>query len=74
LIYYWYQQQGRNITNEFLVKWYLFLDAVLKNRTDGALVRITTPLGENEMWEDADRRQLQFMSQINQVLTKYIPN
>jgi exosortase D (VPLPA-CTERM-specific) len=74
LVYYWYQQRGRNITNEFLVKWYLFLDAVLNNRTDGALVRITTPLGENETWEDADRRQLQFMSQINQVLLKYIPN
>ena len=39
LVYYWFQQRGRVITNEYLVKWYLFWDALTKNRTDGALVR-----------------------------------
>jgi exosortase D (VPLPA-CTERM-specific) len=28
LVYYWFQQRGRIITNEFAVKWYLFWDAL----------------------------------------------
>ena len=42
LVYYWFQQRGRVMTNEYLVKWYLFQDALLRGRTDGALVRLTT--------------------------------
>ena len=28
LVYYWFQQRGRTITNEYLEKWYLFYDAI----------------------------------------------
>ena len=42
LVYYWFQQRGRVITNEFVVKWYLFWDAITRHRTDGALVRLIT--------------------------------
>ena len=34
--------------DEYRVKWYLFRDALLENRTDGALVRIITPIIEGE--------------------------
>ena len=48
LVYYWFQQRGRVITNEYMVKWYLFWDALTRQRTDGALVRfvITVPDGQ----------------------------
>jgi EpsI family protein len=36
LVYYWFQQRGRVIDNEFAVKWYLFWDALTRHRTDGA--------------------------------------
>src|SRR5262249_4472908 len=26
LVYYWFQQRGRVVTNEYLVKWYLLID------------------------------------------------
>jgi len=39
LVYYWFQERGRDITNEYLVKWYLFADSLTRNRSDGALVR-----------------------------------
>ncbi len=42
LVYYWFQGYGRIVANEYINKWYLFLDAVFKNRTDGALVRYVT--------------------------------
>lgn len=44
LVYYWFDQRGRTITNEYAVKWYIFQDALTKLRTDGALVRLVIPL------------------------------
>ncbi|MEW8153569.1 MAG: VPLPA-CTERM-specific exosortase XrtD, partial [Candidatus Thiodiazotropha endolucinida] len=44
LVYYWFQQRGRVMTNEWLVKWYLFFDGLTMRRTDGALVRLTTSI------------------------------
>jgi EpsI family protein len=40
LVLYWYQGRGRVAYNEYLVKWDLLRDAILKRRTDEALVRI----------------------------------
>ena len=42
--HYWFQQRGRFITNEYLVKWFIFCDALTKDRTDGAMVRLITEL------------------------------
>jgi len=74
LVYYWFQQRGRIFANEYLMKWYLFKDAVLLNRTDGALVRITTVVNSMESIADADRRLAGFYQQVAPVLPEYIPN
>lgn len=44
MVYYWFMQRGRNITNEYLVKWFIFQDGITMRRTDGALVRLMVPL------------------------------
>lgn len=44
LVLYWYQERGRVIANEYMVKLFLVLDAITRNRTDGALVRIIAPV------------------------------
>jgi EpsI family protein len=74
LVYYWFQQRGRIVTNEFAVKWYLFWDAVTRHRTDGALVRLITsvPPGANE--SEADRRLTEFASRVAADLPRYVPN
>jgi exosortase D (VPLPA-CTERM-specific) len=74
LVYYWYQQRGRNITNELILKWYLFLDAFTKNRTDGTLVRVTTTLNMGETWQDADKRLLNFITKLHPILSRYLPD
>ncbi|HKD55491.1 MAG TPA: VPLPA-CTERM-specific exosortase XrtD [Steroidobacteraceae bacterium] len=74
LVYYWFQERGRNITNEYLVKWYLLEDAVLRNRTDGALVRLITPLRDNEPAAAADGRLAQFAGTVLPALRDYLPN
>ncbi|MBL8267848.1 VPLPA-CTERM-specific exosortase XrtD [Steroidobacter sp.] len=74
LVYYWFQQRGRVVTNEYLVKWYLFVDSLTKQRTDGALVRLVTPLDIGEPVEQADRRLVEFASQVAPRLEHYVPN
>jgi exosortase D (VPLPA-CTERM-specific) len=74
LVYYWFQERGRDITSEYLVKWYLLKDAVLRNRTDGALVRLITPLRDGEPVAAADRRLAQFAGDVLPALPDYLPN
>lgn len=73
LVYYWFDQRGRALTNEYLVKWFLFWDALTLQRTDGALIRITTSLKPGETWQDAEKR-LQFIAQsVEEAMGRYIP-
>ena len=74
LVYYWFQQRGRVITNEYLVKWYLFWDALTRNRTDGALVRLTTSVNLGADLPEADRELTEFAMSIAGRLPEYIPD
>jgi len=73
LVYYWFQQRGRVITNEYLVKWYILLDAMLKHRTDGAMVRLVTPLREGETQSSGDDRLAGFAAAIYPAFVGFIP-
>lgn len=74
LVYYWFQQRGRIITNEYLAKWYLFLDGLMLNRTDGSLVRLTTAVSEGESLHEADERLIAFARSVTPLLAAYIPD
>jgi exosortase D (VPLPA-CTERM-specific) len=74
LVYYWFQQRGRVITSEFAVKWYLFWDALTRNRTDGALVRLITALPPGSDEAEADRVLVDLATRIAPTLTRYLPN
>lgn len=73
LVYYWFAQRGRNITNEFAVKWYIFRDSLLMNRSDGALVRLTTPVAAASRVPEADERLQRFMRDIDPKLSYFLP-
>ena len=73
LVYYWFEQRSRNITNEYMVKWYLFWDSLTMGRTDGALVRLSTTLQPGEDVAKADKRLTEFAQLINPALSEYIP-
>lgn len=74
LVYYWFQQRGRVITREYMVKWYLFWDALTKNRSDGALVRVTTALRPGQSVESADARLHDYMQLAVPQLSRHIPD
>ncbi len=73
LVYYWYDERGRKIANEYLSKWYLLSDAILKNRSDGALVRLITQIYPGELESDADKRLQSFMHDLLPTLTAFLP-
>lgn len=74
LVYYWFDQRGRLLTNELTVKWFILQDGIARSRSDGALIRLVTPVAPGEELAAADRRLAGFMSTIAPSLRKHIPN
>jgi exosortase D (VPLPA-CTERM-specific) len=74
LVYYWFQQRGRVITNEYAVKWYLFWDALTQHRTDGAMLRLITQLPAGSSEAAGDRRLEDLGAQIARELPRFVPN
>jgi exosortase D (VPLPA-CTERM-specific) len=73
LVYYWYEERGRSIASEYWSKWYLVFDAVTRNRSDGALVRLVTAISPSELERDADSRLMQFTQYLLPHLGAYLP-
>jgi exosortase D (VPLPA-CTERM-specific) len=74
LVYYWFEERGRKIENEWWSKAYLLADAIFQNRTDGALVRLTTPIYPGEIESDADKRLQGFIRDFVPLLSQYLPS
>lgn len=74
LVYYWFQQRHRHLTNEYLVKWFLFWDSLTRNRTDGALIRLTTPMSATSDPSEADQRLTDLLAALFPQLSNYIPD
>lgn len=74
LSYYWFPQRGRILTNAYQLKIYAFWDAINRQRTDGALVRLITPVYVTEDLADADLRLQAFTRMIIPVLNEFLPD
>jgi len=73
-VIYWYQAHGRSVANEYLAKIHLVADAIRMNRTDGALVRIITPITSSEGTSGARKRAEGFTMQIAGLLPRFVPD
>ncbi len=73
LAYYWFPMRGRVLTKLYQIKIYNFWDSLLKQRTDGALVRVITPVYNGEEHNEASERLQGFIKEIVPVLDEYIP-
>jgi EpsI family protein len=71
---YWYQAHGRSVAGEYMAKIYMVLDAIRMNRTDGALVRVITPISSGENVSDAKMRVEMFARQLSPMLPRFIPD
>jgi EpsI family protein len=72
LVFYWYQGRGRVVASEYAGKFWMVADAISRNRTDGALVRVITPINDGE---DKGRARLaSFTQTLFPSLDGLIPN
>jgi EpsI family protein len=71
LVFYWYQGRGRIIASEYAGKFWMVADAIYRNRTDGALVRLTTNLTDGE--QKARARLLNFTEILFPHLDELLP-
>ncbi|MGB2632527.1 MAG: exosortase C-terminal domain/associated protein EpsI [Candidatus Acidiferrum sp.] len=73
VVLYWYQAHGHTEASEYWAKWRLVRDAITMNRTDGALVRVETPIEGAESVADAENRAVGFAQEVSPLLNTYIP-
>jgi len=72
LVVYWFQSRGLAVANEFDAKLQLVKNAILHNRTDGALIRIISPVSGSV--DEAFERQAAYIRAIYPLLNEFLPN
>ena len=71
MMIYWYQGRGRNVASEYWGKVYTVFDSVRLRRSDGAMVRVTVPVGNSEA--AAEKTAVEFASTASSVLPEFVP-
>jgi len=71
LMIYWYQGRGRNVASEYWGKVYTVFDSVRLRRSNGAMVRVTVPIGASEA--AAEQTAVEFASKASSVLPEFVP-
>ena len=73
LVLYWYLAHNRALASEYWAKYYLVADSIKLHRSDGWLIRVTTPLQSGETIDVAQRRLLSLAGGIVPLLDQYVP-
>ena len=73
LVYYWFEQRGKRMTNDIRAKVSVLWDSYALGRTDGGLVRYVTEIRSGETEADADARLQAFIGESIGRLPRYIP-
>jgi EpsI family protein len=71
MVFYWYQGRGRVIAGEYSGKFWMVADAISRNRTDGSLIRVMTPMQDGET--AAQARLVSFTQSLVPYLNQFIP-
>lgn len=74
IVLYWFKQRDRYLADEYLVKMYLLWDAISRQRTDGALVRLASLVGPGESEAMVDQRLQDFAAEIGHELNRFVPD
>lgn len=76
LLVYWYQGRGRAVASEYWGKVYTVVDSVRLRRSDGAMVRITTSVDDDEpaSLQAAIKRSAEVAANASTILPEFIPD
>jgi exosortase D (VPLPA-CTERM-specific) len=73
LVLYWYFAHDRAVASEYWAKWYLIVDAMRTNRSDGSLIRLNTLMLPGESVDSAMRRLMPLADEVIPKLNLFIP-
>lgn len=73
LVLYWYFAHDRAVASEYWAKFYLVTDSMRLNRSDGSLIRVTTPLRAGESVDTAQQRLLSLARNVTPLIDRYVP-
>jgi exosortase D (VPLPA-CTERM-specific) len=73
LVYYWFEQYGGRTASDFTAKMALLKYAVYYGRTDGALVRMLTPIRPGEDVALAEERLQALLKPVMAELPRFVP-
>jgi exosortase D (VPLPA-CTERM-specific) len=74
MVYYWFQQRDRRLAWDFAAKFWLMVDGLTQGRTDGAIVRLTTPIDRQETDDHAEARLKDMLRVLQDPLPRFVPN
>ena len=72
LVYYWFEQRNRQITNDYVFKAYTVWESVKSGRSDGAMIRVVTHIEGNDL-AAADQRLAAFLGDMLPHLADFVP-
>jgi EpsI family protein len=72
LMFYWYRAQGTPVAGELEAKLQLMKNALLHNRTDGAIIRVSSPIYQSVTSTSADFTR--FIQKLQPALSEYLPD
>lgn len=71
VVLYWYQSQGKAVAGELAAKVDMVRSAILRNRTDGALVRVSAPASGGVA--DTTDSLVRYVQKLYPILVEYLP-
>jgi EpsI family protein len=71
VVLYWYQSQGKAVAGELAAKVDMVRSAILRNRTDGALVRVSAPASGGVA--DTTDSLVRYVQNLYPILVEYLP-
>ena len=74
MVYYWFEQKERRVAWDFAAKFWLMMDGIKTGQTDGALVRMTTPINVGETDEAAEERLKEMLGELIDPLPRFVPS
>jgi len=72
LVLYWFQSQGRAVASEFDAKLELVKNAIVRNRTDRAIIRISSPVYAS--LQETFELQAKYVQATYPVLSQFLPD
>jgi EpsI family protein len=72
LVFYWYHSQGEAIAGEVAARIAMVKSAIVRNRTDGALVRVSSPVYGSV--QETSERLVTFVQTMYPILGQFLPD